>query len=121
MFDILDKKVKKPCDLFDLKNINLLYFHLSFRHKIFSKLLNGDLEHIFKKQKKHKSSVDVSLCKLVIKRGAYKALLLGSRAMKATLVRDSSMLFGVLVIPGKVLALAIRLQESLLAMKQSKE
>ena len=65
--------------------------------------------------------MEVSLCKLVIKRGAYKALLLGSRAMVATLVRDSSMLFGVLVIPGKVLALAIRLQEDLLAMKQSKK
>ena len=63
--------------------------------------------------------MEVPLCKLVIKQGAYKALLLGSRAMKATLVRDSSMLFGVLVIPGKLSALAIELQEDLLAMKQS--
>ena len=64
--------------------------------------------------------MEVSLCKLVIKQGANKALLLGSRAIKATLVRESSsMLFGVLVIPGKVLALAVRLQEDLLAMKQS--
>ena len=70
---------------------------------------------------KHKSSVEVSLCKLVIKQAAYKALLLGSRAMKATLVRESSMLFGVSVFPGKVLALAIRLQEDLLATKQSKK
>ena len=52
--------------------------------------------------------MEVSLCKLVIKQGANKALLLGSRAMKATIV-----------FLGKVLALAIRLQEDLLAMKQS--
>ena len=63
--------------------------------------------------------MEVSLCKLVIKQGANKALLLGSRAIKATLVRESSMLFGVLAIPGKILALALRLQEDLLAMKQS--
>ena len=79
------------------------------------------LKTFSRNRKKHKSSVEVSLCKLVIKRGAYKALLLGSRAMKATLVRDSSMLFGVSVIPGKVLALVIELQEDLLAMKQSKK